>query len=231
VTRDGTDEILLAVLLAVGGATVQRTPSHRLEVPANLGMAAAAVAIARAGGASWRDLGLEGSAVPAGLRTGAATLVGAAAAVALGAAVPATRGLFADERVARWTGRELAYHLVLRLPLATAVAEELLFRSALLGVERRRRPPAEAVAVTAVAFGLWHVLPALRHHELADRVGGRPASIGATVALTAVAGAGLTWLRLRSRSVVAPIVAHIGINMAGLLAARFASGPRRSRRR
>jgi membrane protease YdiL (CAAX protease family) len=75
------------------------------------------------------------------------------------------------------------------------------------------------------------VLPALRHHELAHRVGGRPASIGATVAVTAVAGAGLTWLRLRSRSVAAPIVAHIGINMAGLLAARFVSGPRRSRGR
>jgi membrane protease YdiL (CAAX protease family) len=223
---------LLAVLLAVGGATVQRTPSHRLEVPANLGMAAAAVAIARSGGASWSELGLERSAVPAGLRAGAATLAGAAAAVALGAALPATRSLFADERVARWSGRELAYHLTLRLPLATAVAEELLFRSALLAVERRRRPHAQAVAVTACAFGLWHVLPALRHHELAARVGGRPASIGATVALTAAAGAGFAWLRLRSRSVVAPIVAHAGINIAGLLAARVASTPpRRSRRR
>jgi membrane protease YdiL (CAAX protease family) len=236
--RVAPDELLLAALVLASGLTTQRGPMRRWEIPANVGTAVAAVAVARAGGASWGDLGLEPAAIPSGLREGASMLPGICTVVALGAALPATHAFFTDERVTTWSRGELTYHLVVRVPLATAAAEELLFRSALLGVELRRRPRRSALASTALAFGLWHVLPALRAHEanpsgarLADRVGGRPATVATTVAVTAAAGAGFAWLRLRSRSVVAPIVAHAAINAAALLATRVAAGRRPSSRR
>jgi membrane protease YdiL (CAAX protease family) len=232
------DELLLAALVLASGVTTQRGAVRRWEVPVSLGTSIAAVAIARAGGASWADLGLEPGAIRSGVRWGAVTLPVICGVVALGVSVPATRPFFVDERVARWSRRELAYHVVVRVPLATAAAEELLFRSSVLGVELRRRPRRRALASTALAFGLWHVMPALRAHgenrsggQMADRVGGRPVTVATTVAATAAAGAAFALLRLRSRSVVAPILAHAAINTTALLAARLAAAPRSDSRR
>ena len=124
----------------------------------------------------------------------------------------------------------VAYHGLVRIPLATAIAEELLFRSALLGVGLRRGAQWRAIVSTSVLFGLWHVVPALRSHDanphaaqLADRAGGRSATVVATTAITAMAGAGLAMLRLRSRSVAAPIVAHAAINGGALLGSAVAT--------
>ena len=59
---------------------------------------------------------------------------------------------------------------------------------------------------------------------------GRPPSrSGSTVASTAVAGAMLARLRLRSGSLLAPILVHAGINAAGLLAAHLVDRRRRRR--
>jgi membrane protease YdiL (CAAX protease family) len=233
----GGDELLVAALVLASAAATQGRASHRGEVPLNVAVAVAAVAAARAGGASWAELGLEPAALPDGLRAGAATLPAVWGLLALAATLPATRPFLGDERVGAWERRELAYHLLVRVPLATAVAEELLFRSALLGVELRRGSRRRALVSTCVAFGLWHVLPALRSHDAnpstaraAGRAGGRVATVAATVAATALAGAGFAWLRLRSRSVLAPVVAHAGINMTALVAARLVTRRRVSRR-
>ena len=43
----------------------------------------------------------------------------------------------------------------------------------------------------------------------------------ATVTATTLAGYGLAWLRLRSGSIAAPVVAHASLNGAAYLAARF----------
>jgi membrane protease YdiL (CAAX protease family) len=109
------------------------------------------------------------------------------------------------------------------------VAEELLFRSALLGLGARSRSRTTAVITTSLAFGAWHVIPSLHAHransahaQLTSRMGGAPASIAMTVAVTAGAGGLLAVLRLRSRSVVAPVIAHGALNAVAFLAARWA---------
>jgi membrane protease YdiL (CAAX protease family) len=91
--------------------------------------------------------------------------------------------------------------------------------------------------LSAAVFGLWHVLPAVHSHdasparaELAGRAGGRAATVATTVAATAAAGVALGWLRLRARSVVAPMVTHAAVNIGGLLAARWAVRRSRSAR-
>jgi len=225
----GPDVALTALVLAYG-ATSQRRIPRTWQVPANLGAAVVAVGLAQGAGASLGELGLEPAAVAGGLRTGAAVLGPTAAVLGGALALPSTSGFFADDRFTGSSGRERAYDLLVRIPLATATAEELLFRSALFGLLLHRRSQRRAIIWTATAFGLWHVLPALRSYEaspaaasLADRVGGRLAAVAGTVGVTCAAGLGFAWLRLRSGSVAAPIVAHAGINAAALLGAGLAA--------
>jgi len=208
------------------------------QVPANLAAAGVGVLAARRAGASLGELGLEPSAVPAGVRVGLAAAVPIGAVVALGLARPMTRRFFADERAALVSTRELAYHTLVRIPLATALSEELLFRSALLGLGLHLHPRSRAVVASSIAFGLWHVRPALEAHasnpagaQLANRAGGRSTTVMATIGATALGGAGFAWLRLRSRSVVAPILAHATLNAAALLAGRWVARPGPAKRR
>jgi membrane protease YdiL (CAAX protease family) len=156
----------------------------------------------------------------------------AAAAVAtggivLGAFLPATRPFFRDRRVIDVGRREAIYHLAVRIPLATAIAEELTFRGALLGLARRRSPAA-AVGWISLLFGASHALPTLQHYEgnpasglVADPRKGRwVAVLGATLS-TAGAGCLFAWLQLRSRSLLAPILAHAASNASAYLAGRW----------
>jgi uncharacterized protein len=79
-----------------------------------------------------------------------------------------------------------------------------------------------AVNVSCLAFGLWHVLAA-RHVTsfnpvFADLPGGQLGRVyGVVVAVsgTAVAGLVLCWLRLRSRSLLAPALVHATVNGLG----------------
>jgi membrane protease YdiL (CAAX protease family) len=151
----------------------------------------------------------------------------AGGAVALAAALPATGRFFHDRRVSGAGRGEAAYHLTVRIPLATALAEELLFRGVLLALFRQRRSPGAAVAWTSLLFGAWHVLPTIDHYQgnpasdlVADPARGRRLAVLATTLSTAVAGGAFAWLRLRSRSVLAPILAHAAINVSAYLAGR-----------
>jgi membrane protease YdiL (CAAX protease family) len=124
--------------------------------------------------------------------------------------------------------REAIYHLAVRIPLATAVAEELAFRGALLGLTQRRRSPAAAVAWTSLLFGASHALPTLKHYDgnpasglVADPRQGRRIAVLGTMLSTAGAGCLFAWLRLRSRSLLAPILAHAATNASAYLAGRW----------
>ena len=79
----------------------------------------------------------------------------------------------------------------------------------------------------SVVFGLWHIRPALDLLD-ANGLGSGGASrlglmIGA-IGLTAAAGCLFCLLRLRSRSLLAPLLAHVGINSLAVLAAYSVTG-------
>ena len=120
---------------AVGVAvlTLHNLAVHRvLPAPAdaalNLATAAGLTAFAGRAGCSRADLGIRAQDLASGLCTGLGAAAVAAAGVTLVAALPATRELFVDRRVTDVSRPEAVYHLALRIPLATALAEELLFR-------------------------------------------------------------------------------------------------------
>jgi uncharacterized protein len=200
-----------------------------------LGVAMAVLGTARRAGVSWAELGLGRDELRSGVRTGAAAAACVAGTVLAGVVVPGTRSLFLDERAAVGHRGGLAARLA-SITFAAVPAEELTYRSALLGLwlgTGRRR----AVAWSSVLFGLSHVSPTLstmsqtavgRH--LAERPLRQAAFVGGNIAVTGLAGVVLAWLRLRSGSILAPVLAHAALNDAALLAARavHASAPRRA---
>jgi membrane protease YdiL (CAAX protease family) len=210
------------------GVLINRAVPGELYVPVNLIAAVAAVGVAHALGVSWRDLGLARDRVRAGLRLGGITLVPIAAAVALGLAIPWTRDFFRDTTIVGASTAEAVYALLVRIPFGTALAEELIFRGALLGLYLRRRRPWVAVFLSSAVFGVWHVLPTLSSLDTnpgasaaADSLLLQAAAVAFVVLATGVAGAFFSWLRLRSGSILAPWLTHTGFNAMGHLGSRL----------
>jgi uncharacterized protein len=132
-----------------------------LYVPGALVLAATLVGVAvKVGGCLWSDLGMDRRDARRGLAYGAVAAAAVTVVLALGAALPATRGLFQDRRAEGASTAVLLYVALVRIPLGTVVLEETLFRGVLLGLGLRRWSQMTAVAVSGLAFGLWHVLPA-----------------------------------------------------------------------
>ena len=207
--------------------------NHRLGNPAaraaaRFGGALVLLGIARGAGVSWAELGLGRSQLGSGARAGMAAGACAAAAVFAATALPATRGFFLDERAAPADGGGLAGELA-RITFAAVPPEELTYRSALLGLRLGSGPQASAVAWSSALFGLSHILPTLSTmsqtalgQQLAHRPLRQAGFVAGNVAATSAAGAVFGWLRLRSGSVLAPMLAHAALNDSALVAGRLA---------
>lgn len=192
-------------------------------VPANLALALAVTLLARRRWAlGARELGLARAGVRPGLVLAAAVVAAAALALVIAPALPWAAPLLADRRASGLAGPGLAYAALVRIPLGTAVPEELLFRGVLLAAYRRRGGALRAALASSVAFGLWHAGPALVAAD-ASGFGLSPAglalAVAAAVVLTTGAGMLLCLLRRWGRGLLAPVVVHAAVNGLSLLAA------------
>ena len=202
-------------------------PWHRRWYPVVNGCAAAAaLAAAAASGLTASDLGLRRDRLRAGLRWGSAAAAPVVAALGLAALTPATRPLLEDQRIAGLDRRELAYDVLLRIPVGTVAWEEIAFRGVLRAALRRVLAEPAATAVGSAVFGLWHIRPtaeALAVNRLAAGRGARILAVTAVAAWTAGAGALFCLLRERSGSLAAPVLLHLATNCGGALASALAS--------
>ena len=217
--RTGPLAAVVALLTARNLAEV-RLPDPAY-VPANLAAGAVLVAVARRAGSSWEELGLDRRHLGRALGIGAAAALPAIATLLVGAALPATRGLFDDGRVPRdASGRERLYQTALRIPLGTVAFEELAFRGVLLALLRRRVSPTAAAVADSALFGLWHILPTVATAR-ANGIGGlgRVALVVGSVLATFVAGMLFCTLRRRGGHVLAPALLHLAFNDTGYLLA------------
>jgi membrane protease YdiL (CAAX protease family) len=116
------------------------------------------------------------------------------------------------------------------VPLGTVVPEELAFRGVLLALLGRRYGVRAGALLSSGLFGLWHVLPSLgggaANATIAGVVGadagGMAVRVVVTVLFTSLAGVALCWLRLRSDSLLAPMMAHWTVNGLGVIVATLA---------
>lgn len=172
------------------------------------------------------DIGLGPDQGP-GLAIG--LTAGAVCALPLFAALGSrrSRAQVADGRLARMGRRELAYRAILRVPVGTALTEELAFRGVLFALAAANGN-LQASLWSSLAFGLWHIVPAYNRLEENRRVVGRApisvaGSIAGSVALTFVAGVLFCWLRIRTGGIAAPFAMHATLNSLGTVAAHLAN--------
>ena len=189
-------------------------------VPANLAVAAVLLALAWRAGLDADDLAVRPGDLGRGLLVGLGAAAVIAAVLALALVIPALDGALESDDVLADSTTDRWFVPLVRIPLGTAVFEEVLFRSVLLGALLTRWSTRTALAASSALFGLWHVVPAWETTS-----GSAAATTGAivgTVVVTTVAGLLFGGLRLWSRSVVAPILAHIGTNSFAYVAALVA---------
>jgi membrane protease YdiL (CAAX protease family) len=215
--------IASCAVLAVYNNLAAMLPWHRRRYTLlNFCATSAALAAAAASGLTATDLGLGREELRPGLRLGSAAAAATAGGWVLIAAVPATRPVLRDDRIAGLSGREVAYQALVRIPLGTALWEETAFRGVLQAALGRVMPAGTAIAVTSGIFGIWHIGPtaaALRINGLAVGPGKTLAGVSAGVAATAAGGVLLSWLRTRSGSLAAPVLLHVATNSLGAQAA------------
>jgi membrane protease YdiL (CAAX protease family) len=232
---------IVAEVAALGVVGLYNVVAHRhiprrARIVANVGAATALVAVARVAGLTGPELGLARADAPRGARIGALAAVPVVAAVGSALAIPRARRLLADDKITGTAPGEAAFETFVRIPLETALSEEVIFRGVLLGLALRNRSTVGAIASSSLWFGLWHVYPtvgSLGRGAGGPAAGGAGARAGATagvVAATTAAGVGFAGLRLASGSVAAPVLAHAALNMAAFAGLRVglrlgAAGP------
>jgi CAAX protease family protein len=220
--RDARVAVTTCVALAAYNNVLGAGQWHeRWYVPLNACATGTALSLAAASGLTAGELGLGRGAWRLG-RPGSLWAGAAAAGWLLVAALPAARPVLGDKRVAGLDGRAVAYQAGVRIPVGTVLWEETAFRGVLQAALRRVMPPKAAIAMTSMAFGIWHIRPilqALRANSLADDRRHAIAGVCAGVAATIAGGALLSWLREQSGGLAAPMALHLVTNSGGAVAA------------
>ena len=194
----------LAGLLLGWSVLAPRVPRRWYPAPHVL-LGAAAVATTDA------PLGFRPPALTQGLRWGSAAAATVVAAVALSATLTPVRAGMA----ARTPPASPATWLLLHIPLGTVWSEEAGYRASLGSVAARAFGVTGGRLFAAAVFGLSHIPDARAARD----------SVPGTVLVTGAAGWVFSWLRDRSGSLAAPMLAHLAVNEAGAVAAVVFSRP------
>ena len=179
--------------------------------------------LASADGLHRRDWGLgpiDRRAALAGVALAAVTV----GVMLVGTQLPGISSAYLDERVVGMDAGQLAFAALVRAPVGTAFFEEVAFRGVLLAMLARRFGLGWGVVGSSLAFGVWHVAPALGiaagNAAVGSVLGESPLwAAAAGVAAAALAGAFLCLLRIRYDQLIAPLAVHVTANSLGYLLA------------
>ncbi len=215
----------IVVILAVANVMSNRILPGWLYLPWNVAVAVGLLVLTRRQ-LSDRELGL--TECKRGLQVGLVLVVVTAAVMLMALAMPAANDLFEDRRVSSGVVI-LLYQALLRIPFGTVLLEEIAFRSVLPALFARRLGAVRGSIAASALFGLWHVLPALSlstvnpvaQDVFGEGTGAKIAGVVFAVLGTMLAGLWFCLLRYRSRSVLAPMLAHVATNSIGFTIAWF----------
>lgn len=219
--------IHLAAIIALvlyANVIVNEVLSPPWYVPFNLAVLGVVMFIARRAGTTDEALGVGRRHLQRGLIVGGLIALVLVALLAAAVAIPDTRDAFRDDRIVEGSAGLSLYHALFRVPIGTALYEEILFRGVVFGMLARRTSALAAAAWSSLLFGLWHVLPALDAIEtnpIGDAFGATWTPVVAAVVSTFLAGLFFVWVRLFAGSIVAPIIVHVSSNSTAILAATF----------
>ena len=163
-----------------------------------------------------RDLGL-GPVTRRAAVAAAVVVVITAAGMLLGTQIPGVSTAYLDERVSGMGAGEVAFAALVRVPVGTALLEEVAFRGVLLAMLTRRFGLWRGVAGSSVAFGAWHLLPAVSvaagNEAVGSALGANSVLLaGVGMAAAGLAGVFLCLLRLRYDHLIVPLALHSTAN-------------------
>jgi membrane protease YdiL (CAAX protease family) len=209
--------ITITALLSYDIARSTLVPDS-IHFATNTAAIAVIATVAVVSGLSRDDVGLCRDALPAGMRAGSLAVLVVGVVVAAGVTVVGSDSPLVRDHVGRSTGDVLVQSFV-EIPVATVLLEEFAFRGVLGALFHRVVSPWRAVAATSLLFGLWHVPGAWTGLDL-----GGVASVLAVIAATTIAGIVFQLMKDRTRSLVAPGLAHWATNGLSLLVVWFMVG-------
>lgn len=200
--------LLASTAILVYGVVLAQYVPERWHLIANLLASAVAVLSAIWSGLSAAELGLDPAFVLRGL---VITLIGT---LGIGLLAATVIWLLPAKKLRRIPGvsrpGNIVYQTAVRIPLSTALSEEILFRGVLLALALQHHDVWVAILISSLVFAAWHIIPTMRDHSAT--------AVLPTVIVTAIAGLFFAWLRLVSGSLIAPWLMHWTINAAALFA-------------
>ena len=133
--------------------------------------------------------------------------------------------LFLDQRHNK-APIEIFFYILFIIPLSSVLIEEVIFRGVIPFVLSKKSSIKSSYVVSSLMFGLWHVVTAgsvslnfARNQLIPEAV-----MVSSTIVLfTFLVGLFFSWLRVRTKSLFAPIFVHWFSNGLGVLLAYLAS--------
>ena len=205
------DALLLIGLILAYGFILSRYVPERLHFAANAVASVLVIVYGFSCGLDLTAMGLGPHLITTGIVVATACSLAVMVVVGLVTWLVPARYLSANSELTR--SGKIAYETAVRIPLSTALSEEILFRGVLLAVLLQYWAVVPSMLVGSIVFGLWHVMPSSRDHARA--------AVLPIVLMTAIAGAFFCWLRLLSGSIAAPWLLHWTFNTSALLAIHF----------
>jgi membrane protease YdiL (CAAX protease family) len=220
--------VVVVVALVIGNILSNRIAPAALYVPVNLATATVVFLVARELVTTW-DMGFRNWSK--GARWGLVVMLTGLVLYLAAAVLPGFEDLFHDRRVKGGVVR-MFYEAFVRIPFGTVVLEEIAFRGALPAVFAKHMSTFRAAVLASVLFGFWHVLPSLNLSDvnpffewlLGDGIAGKIGGVAIAVFGTFLAGLWLSFLRFRSGSILAPVIAHWASNAGAYVLAWIFGG-------
>lgn len=229
---DLTDTALAIQLMFIGlillyGTVLVRVVPKKHHVWLNISVAMTAILLGLLSGLSFTEMGIGTSGLLKSVEV-AGLFVLALIGVLYGVSrIGPLRTFFLGGYFARVPRKKLFYEAGFRVPIGTALLEEVLFRGVLLGMLTIGYNSIEAVVFSSIVFGLWHIFPTVddleQNEAAAQMVSGRRrrkwGSVALVVCSTTLAGAFFSIVRIWSGSLLAPWLIHWTINSSSIVTA------------
>ncbi|MHC8496326.1 MAG: lysostaphin resistance A-like protein [Actinomycetes bacterium] len=214
---------LVIAILVLFNLLFQRVAPTNQHLLWSIGGTFGLLAIGLLDGNSWTDMGLGWGYLFWGFMWALASIALVTVGYVVAAAFRRGRDALHDERVSSLSGPRLMFNALVEVPFGTVLFEEIAFRAVLFAMLARRFGVVPAIIISAILFGLWHILASIGSHEQSAALGsvvgtGKRAAILAvvlSVVTTTIAGVVFALLRIVSGSVIAPMGLHWATNGLG----------------
>lgn len=224
-------EVVLIILILLYSTVLGRLVPKKYHLYLNIGIAAVAITLGLAFGLSLENMGLALDRILPGIYWAFIVSVVIIVSMLIISTIPILRRFFLGDNLSHANGKFIAFEAAVRIPLGTALVEEILFRGVLLGLLLQHHSKIEALLISAAIFGLWHIFPTMDSLKsnitaakvIANKTPRAAGSIAGVVVITFIAGLFFGWLKILANSIVSPWLVHWSINASGIMGIALAT--------